>query len=209
MHRPVLVSPPAILPVSLAEAKEQLRVDVEDDDALILRMLRTAVAHLDGWEGILGKCLVEQQWRQDFDCFDWWMRLPLGPVITIDSIKWRDAAGAETTIDASNYALSVDAGGRSRVRFASAFTAPSDVAEFGAVSVTFTSGYPTLPEVPADGPAPAVPAQSTVPDDLKGAIMFHVGHLYENREAVNIGNISTLLPLGYDALVEKHRRIGV
>ncbi|MCV3209608.1 head-tail connector protein [Mesorhizobium sp. YC-39] len=209
MYRPVLVSPPEILPVSLAEAKEQLRVDVEDDDALILRMLRTAVAHLDGWGGILGQCLVEQQWRQDFDCFGSRMRLPLGPVISIDSIKWRNTAGVETTIAMLNYALRVDAGGRSHVRFVDAFAYPSDLAETGAVSVLYTAGYPTIPEVPADGDTPAVPAQSTVPDDLKGAIMFHVGHLYENREAVNIGNLSTLLPLGYDSLVEKHRRIGV
>lgn len=197
-HRPVLVSAPKFMPVSLAAAKEQLRIDGDDNDSTILRFLRTAVSHLDGWSGVLGQCLVEQQWRQDFDRFGRQLQLQLGPVINIDSIAWRDAHGVETTIVDTNYTLCVDAGGRPHVRFFNAFSSPGNLAETAAVSVTYTAGHETASE-----------EDSTVPDDLKGAIMLHVGHLYENREAVSAGNITTLLPLGYDSLVEKLRRVGV
>jgi hypothetical protein len=44
-----------------------------------------------------------------------------------------------------------------------------------------------------------------VPAALRQAILLAVGHLYENREAVNIGNITTLLPLAFDALCNAHR----
>lgn len=209
MHRPVLVTPPEILPVSLAEAKAALRVDDDASDPLITGMIRAATAHLDGWTGILGQCLVEQEWRQDFDCFSRRLKLPLGPVIEITGVTWRDAAEVETTVDEASYALRVDSGGRWQVRFADAFSLSSSLAEDAGLSVTFVAGYANIPEVPADGDTPAVPAQSTVPDDLKTAILLHVAHLYENREAVNIGNITTLMPLGYDALVRKYDRKGV
>src|SRR5690606_10673336 len=69
MHRPVRVTPPAIQPVTLAEAKLHLRVDHDDEDALISNLIQAATGHLDGWTGILGHCLVEQVWRQDHDRF--------------------------------------------------------------------------------------------------------------------------------------------
>ena len=39
------------------------------------------------------------------------------------------------------------------------------------------------------------------PPDLVAAIKLMAGHLYENREAVNIGNIVNSFPLGYQSLV--------
>src|SRR5690606_14090696 len=77
MHRPILVVAPKMTPVSLDEAKAQLAVEHGDDDALILGYIAAAVDHLDGWSGILGRALVEQEWRQDFDGFSSTLRLPL------------------------------------------------------------------------------------------------------------------------------------
>lgn len=57
------VSPPTVEPVSLAEAKAWLRYDDSDQDTLINSLIATATAWLDGWDGILGRCLIEQQWR--------------------------------------------------------------------------------------------------------------------------------------------------
>ena len=64
MHRPVLVTPPAETPVSRTEAKAHLRVDGTGDDDLIDGLIDAAVAHLDGYTGILGRCMVTQTWRQ-------------------------------------------------------------------------------------------------------------------------------------------------
>lgn len=60
---PVIVTPPASKPVTLADAKEHLRVDHDDEDAVIAALLDTAVAHLDGWTGVLGRAIMPQTWR--------------------------------------------------------------------------------------------------------------------------------------------------
>lgn len=48
-----------------------------------------------------------------------------------------------------------------------------------------------------DGPAPA---------SLKAAILLHLGHLYETREAVTEGR-ARVVPMGYDALTAPFRPI--
>jgi uncharacterized phiE125 gp8 family phage protein len=211
MHRPVLVTPPSLLPVSLAEAKAHLRVSVSDEDGLIGGLISAATEHLDGWTGILGRCLVEQVWRQDFDRFARCLTLPLGPVLSIGSVTWRNQAGQVATIAGQEYALKTDAGGRSEVRFRDSWSMPSGLHETGAVSVTYTAGYPIIPEVPADGDTPAVPARSTVPEPIRAAILLLVGAWYENREETAIGVSVTALPnsVAVSALLAPYRRVGL
>ncbi len=60
---PVLVTPPASAPVSLDVAKVHCRVDHGDDDTLISALIASAVGHLDGWTGVLGRCIMPQTWR--------------------------------------------------------------------------------------------------------------------------------------------------
>ena len=62
---PYLVTPPASLPVTLAEMKAHLRVVHADDDADIAAKQAGAVAMLDGWGGILCRCIVPQTWAVD------------------------------------------------------------------------------------------------------------------------------------------------
>ncbi|MDW2745141.1 head-tail connector protein [Atlantibacter subterraneus] len=38
------------------------------------------------------------------------------------------------------------------------------------------------------------------------AMLLLIGHWYANREAVNVGNITSELPLGVEALLMQHRR---
>lgn len=206
MHAPVLVAAPEITPVSLDEAKVQLAVDHTEHDALITGYINAAVDHLDGWPGILGRCLVEQTWRQNFDGFATCMRLPLAPVLSVDSIKTTDADGVEATVPDTAYSLQTDARG-SFVRLNSTFSSSSSLADSAAVAVTFIAGYATTPEVPADGETPAVPAQSTVPAAIKAAIQIHVRLMYD---AYRLGKEAGPIPVdAMDALLRPYRRVGV
>lgn len=199
MNRPVLVTPPAVLPVSLDEAKAHLRIDHNDDDALITGLIGAAVAHLDGWTGVLGRCLVEQTWRQDFERLASCLSLPLGPVISISSVM-----AGDDTVDRTSYSLKTDAGGRSRVEF-------SGVLVSGPVSVTYKAGYATIPDVPAvpgegeEPGTPAIPVQSTVPDALKIAIILHITMIYEALKPEERESYQR----AFDALIAPYRRIGV
>lgn len=163
MHRPVLVTAATVLPVLVGDVKIALRVDGSDLDADIDRLIRSAVAHYEGWGGVLGISLVEQTWRQDFDRFEQHMYLPVGPVTEVVSVTYRNAAGNASTVDGSNYALKQDSGGRFFVRFINDFSTPSDLYEDAAVSIEYKAGWPL-------GDADA----STVPADIKTAIILFV-----------------------------------
>lgn len=62
---PYLITAPAAAPVSLVEVKEHLRVVHLDDDADIDAKVAGAVASLDAWGGMLGRCVMPQTWAID------------------------------------------------------------------------------------------------------------------------------------------------
>jgi uncharacterized phiE125 gp8 family phage protein len=191
MHRPVRVTPPATTPVTTAEAKTHLRVDSDDEDTLIGTLVQAATDHLDGYTGLLGRCIVNQTWRQDFDAFARTLRLPLFAA-GVDSAVHVNKSGANATITSTNYELQADELG-SFIRFIDGYSIPTDLAETRALRVTFTAGY---------GDAAAVPAA------LKSAILMLVGHWYDNREAVTSGAVAEL-PVSVMALTAPYRRVGV
>lgn len=197
MYAPVLVTPPAAPPVSLQEVKQHLRLvagaeTYTTEDGTLQIYLDAAVSYLDGYAGVLGRCLVTQTWRQDFDGMAKSMRLPL-LAAGVSSIKVRNADGQLSTVSSDDYSLKSDELG-SYVRFDDSYTFPSDLAETQAILIEFTAGY---------GVASAVPAA------LKAAILLMVGHWYANREAVVTGTIATPMPMAVDTLVAPYRRVGI
>lgn len=191
MHAPVRTVTPATTPVSLSEVKAHCRVDDNSSDSVLAGLLAAAVDHLDGWTGVLGRCLVTQTWRQDFDGFERCMRLPLGPVASITSVTSRNAAGQLATVNSGDYSLKTDALG-SYVRFKDGFDFPTDLNETSAVSVTYVAGT----------------AAADVPAAIKAAIMLLVSHWNEHREAAIEGSVAEL-PMGVAALIAPYRRVGV
>lgn len=188
MYRPVLVTPPASQPVTMEQAKRQVRAeDFTDDDDLLEALVKAATSHLDGWTGILGRCLITQTWRQDFDGFCRCMRLPLFPVASIASVTHLDAADATQTVSPSAYALLNDDAG-AFVRFADAFAFPATSAKRPAVAITYVAGAESASEA------------------LQHAILMLVGHWYANRESVSAVAMQSL-PQAVDALIAPYRRI--
>jgi len=198
---PVRVTAPAALPVSAGEAKAHLRVPAINttDDAYIASCVAAAVERLDGYAGLLGRCIVTQEWRQKFE--GWpasdFLRLPFADVDPASVvISYLDTLGDDQVVPATHYEALHDAQG-CLIRLRLAFTSPSLEDDRAApVSVTFEAGYGAAVDVPAP---------------IKAAILLMVGDLYENREDTVVGNGLDVRPLprGVDALLAPYRRVGV
>ncbi|MBP0438426.1 head-tail connector protein [Tianweitania sediminis] len=200
MRRPALVTPPSILPISVAAVKLALRIDDPDLDTEIESQIRSAVDHYEGWTGILGIALAEQSWSQSFDRFFRELALPIGPVIGVDSVTWRNVAGQVATVPPASYALRTDAGGASSIRFDAGYGFPVDLYEREAVLIQYRAGWPNRP-LPADAVEGAVP-ESDVPDDIKTAIKLRVQTMIDEAARVNAVHLGRI----ESALIGKYRR---
>ena len=144
--KPVQVTPPTVEPVTLGEVKEHARIDYNDDDATIARMVLAAVRELDGYEGLLGRAIMEQTWRQPFRAWSRTLQLPM-PGARDVVVAYIDQDGVEQTVDPALYEV-VEGYMGSMVRLLSAFTAPSlktDILQ--PVNVTFTCGAASADDV--------------------------------------------------------------
>lgn len=197
MFRPKLITAPAELAVSVSDAKGHLRVAHSSEDTVIGAFVGAAIAHLDGYSGILGRCLVTQTWRQDFAGWpeDGRLRLPF-PDVDLDSVvvTYLDTLADEQIVPEAQYEVLQDARGV-YVEFRAAFTAPTLEDDRAApVWVTFDAGY---------GAAASVPAA------IKAAILLITGDLYENRENTVISDARVqAMPIAADRLLTPYRRVG-
>lgn len=162
----------------LADAKAHLRVTHDDEDALISSLRDAAVGHVERVSGI---ALAEGDWLWSMRRFPARVDLPMGPVSALGDVSYLDSEGAEQT-----YA---DA----RLVGSSVFPAVNGSwpTAYEQASVEFTAGLASADEAP----------------ELVAAAKLLLGHLYENREAVNVGNITTELPLGVQALIDTYRAV--
>lgn len=191
-HRLTRVTAPTTSILTLEETKVHLRVAHDDEDDLITSLIAAATAFIEGPQGI-GIALLNQSWRLSLDGFTPSIRVPLGPVASITSVTYRDAAGTPQTLSAALYEADTD-GSTATIFPAVNASWPSTSGRPGCVKVTFVSGY-------GDDPA-------DVPADLRAAALLLVGHLYSNREAVvgTTGSVTPLeLPLGVEAILSRYR----
>lgn len=179
-----LVTGPATMPITLAEAKTHLRVDSTDEDALITAMIASATEHA---ETFTGRRLIDQTLdyvAEGFPRSGMKIRLPLAPVISVEGVFY-SKDGAETEMDAGAYVVELIGGTIQATTWPAA----------DSIRVRFRVGY--------------VDAQSSppgeVPGDIVAAIKLTVGHLYQNRESVATGVAVAELPLGIEALLRPKR----
>ncbi|TPM92722.1 head-tail connector protein [Mesorhizobium sp. B2-1-3A] len=195
MLRPVRTSAPADA-VSLDEIKRHANAsDFTDDDTLLGVLVRAATDHLDGWTGVLGRCIVSQDWRQDFGCWPACrdLRLPFPDVANV-VVKYSDIDDAEQTVSNALYETLSDARG-AFVRLGDGFDAPAlNDQRSDPVRVSFAAGFG---------------APDAVPVAIKVAIMMLAVHWYANREAVVVGDTVAPLPMAVDALIAPYRRVGI
>lgn len=165
-----VLTPPAALPLSLAEVKSHLRVDLSDEDALITAYLRAAIAAIDGPEGWLGRCLINQTLELTADEFPYRcdaIRLPCPQLLGVTSISYVDQDGAMQTVPSAIYQV-VGIGDAGRVELAYNQTWPSARRQSEAVRIVYTAGYG--------------PDWNSVPESIRAALLLMVGDLYGYRE---------------------------
>lgn len=183
-----LVTAPTTEPLSLAAAKSQLRMDEDEDDALI-RSLITAARQ---WvEGQTHRALVSQIWDQSIDGNWPWkygrpcIELEKNPILSVDSITYVSGASPEPTLGTSLY-TAVTRNNGSYVVPAYGQTWPSVLCVPNAITVRFTAGY------------------ATVPQPLVHAITMLVAHWYENREVIAMKE-PYVVPFTIEALISPYR----
>ena len=117
--------------------------------------------------------------------------LPVYPVLSVDSITYTDPDGDTQTltdftfVDAQPAYIDIES--------------PPRVSDKGRpVTIVVTAGY----GVENSPPQP-------VPEIFKSAVKLMVGNLYENRETVVVGTITSQLPQSFEYLLHPHRVMGV
>lgn len=180
-----LVTAPAIEPVTVAEARAHLRIDGNDHDDVIARLIRAARRRA---EAATRRALVTQTWDLTLDDFPCWaIEMPRPPLVSVTHIKYYDTTGAQQTLSAALYL--VDSKSEpARITPAYGQSWPMTRDQVNAVEVRFVAGYG---------------ADTAVPDDIKAAILLMVGHLFEHREEVS--DLQTYkLPFAVDALLDHY-----
>ena len=192
MLAPVRTVAPAVPLLTIDEVKAHLRVDHADEDALIYGLIDAAAAHLDGYSGIMGRALITQTWAVDFPTFTNRINVPLGPIQSA-TIQYYDSLNTQQTLATSVYAVLNDGlGPYVTLRYNQQW--PQTYTRDDAVRITWVAGY---------GTAAAVPAA------IRAAALLLIGHWYEHRSAVNVGNITSTLPFAVDALLAPFRRVHI
>jgi uncharacterized phiE125 gp8 family phage protein len=157
-----VVTPPATEPVTLAEAKLHLRVDTSDEDALISRLISAA---REQCEQEIDRSVAPQTLMLLLDAFPAGaILLPRGPVASITSVQYVDAAGALQTVSGANYTID-DAQIDAWLLPAYGYEWPAARDQANAVRVTYQSGYTACPEA------------------IRQWILLAVGTMYATREA--------------------------
>ncbi len=189
-------SAPSGLVVSVADAKHRLRIDdaVEDDDADIEMMIRTATATA---ERHTGRVLLPTEFEYRFSGWQSCIRLPTSPVRGITAINYLDAANVEASLPDTDYwnDLADDRG--AVVTFVESFSGPALSTRDGPVRVLFEAGYDDPENLGSD--ARLLPD----PRDVH-IVLLLVGTWFGHRQSVS-DKPMTAIPDGWRDLAEQRR----
>ncbi len=148
---------PGPLAVSIGECKAFLRLDRDDEDAVLAGFVRTAMGLC---EAFTGQWLIVRGGEQRISGGNAWQRLLARPVVAITGVG--TAAGA---LPGDGYEADIDAAGAGWVRL----TGTGD----GPATVTFRAGL--------------APDWNGLPEPLRQGLIRLVAHMFTHRDAVDAG----------------------
>lgn len=195
---------PEIEPISAEDAKAHLRLESSDEDGTVDGLI---VAARQLVEAQTNRALITQVVTLTADrfpccCGDGWhefdgvrsrensIKLWGGRVQSVTSIHYTDADGTDQVWGTSNYRVDTTSE-PARITPAYGKTWPTTRCQTGAVTVVYEAGYGDDAE--------------DVPQAIRQAVLLYVGHLYENRQPVSIGNIVTPIPMSVESLLNPYR----
>ncbi len=183
----ILIDPPAIEPVTLAEAKAHLRLTGTDDDDYVAAMITAARIQV---ESATRRVLIDQGWRIFRD--DWpesgRIDLPIVPLKQVTAVTVYDAEGDPTVLPATAWTLDTAS---APARLALGGTAPVPGRPINGIEIDLVAGYG------ASG--------LSVPQPLRLAIMTLVARWYEDREGLAYGIVPSKVAGAFETLVAPFR----
>ena len=176
---------PVGTPVLLEEMKDHLRVDHEDDEALIHALLYAATQYV---EDATGRSLVTQTWKLTMSALptSTCVRLPMPPLASVTSVKYTPVGGSEQTFASSNYTVWTAA---EQLCLNDGVSWPSSTVEAGGVVFEFVTGA----------------TRETVSEMDKIMVKLLCAHWYLNRETVIVGTISSELEFTMSTLINTNK----
>ncbi len=188
-HSLEIVDAPLITPITLEEVKAQLRVEHDDDDTILTRLIDVAVAYTDV-RGALGQAMITQKWAQ-------WINsnppqnvsLILGPIQSVTAVKYYDIDGVLQTDDVNNYQV-FGTDFATVISPKDSFAWPVSQQRSDAIKIEYEIGYGD--------------AITDVPQTIRHALMLLIGHWYDNREQTGADELSSI-PFGYEEMLNLYR----
>lgn len=194
-----VITPPAVEPVSLVQAKAWCRVDTDDtsQDAVITMLIKAMREYA---ENITRRAFVERTLELTLERFGGEIELPRAPLISVDWIKYYDVNGDLQTLSAALYEVNTyEQPGE--VRPIATASWPATGLVYNAVQIRYRAGYAENGESgsPTD-------LAYNVPAAVKVWMQARLATLYEHREQMIVGATVNPIPRNFadgllDALV--------
>ena len=191
-----LVTAPDKKALTTEDAKEHLRVTLDDDDRLIESYVEAATEQV---ENFIRRKLISQTWkmhiRDGFDMDDEnRIVLPFAPLSSVADVVYLDSAGVSTTWATTEYDVVRPIGPQAMpgwVELAHLKSLPSVRGAWNSVTVQFIAGYGDNGD--------------DVPEAINSAIRLITGTAYENREDIVVGTIAQRVPDAVARLIMPYR----
>lgn len=182
-----LVTPPALEPVTLSEARLHLRVDTADDDPLIGALISAARLHA---EMLTARQFLPARWRLLLDRFTPMVLLNRSPVVSVVSVRYLDMGGLWQIMPMTDYVVE-SSSEPARITPAFGKIWPPTLPQIGSVEILFDAGYADV---------------TKVPDGIKRWMLLRVGSLYQHREEMSVLPAGRIDPLPFvDSLLDPYR----
>lgn len=189
-----LVTPPYQEPLDVLEVKDYLRISSTDDDTYLTALIIAARKYCENYQN---RAYITQIWDMSLD--DWpngIITIPKGNLQTINSVKYKNSSGIETTIANTEYVYSTK-GILGRLTPAYGKSWPSFTPyPLDAININFSAGYGS--------------SSDKVPETVKQAMYLLISHWYENRVPLNDRmGVPTELNFTVTALLWQERIVNV